>query len=757
MAEKQKPPVRRRRPAKGPARKASAASTPSGRVSAPKASGSGSGGGNRRGSGRRPPRRPARERHIARIIKSLLLLGVVAALFLGFFALSLPSLDKLDTFEKSPGIRVYDHKGKLVATYGQVVGEYVPFAKIPRPVIAAALATEDRRFFHHFGIDPIGLLRAMAINIWHGDIVQGGSTITQQVAKNVFLTPEKTLKRKIQEMLLAFWLEAHFSKEKIMELYLNRVYLGGGNYGIDAAAHHYFDKPASKMNLQESAMLVGLLKAPSRYAPTRDPKLTLKRTRQVLLNMQDAGLLDKTDTQLAIKDFGVNLKLTENEVGSLRYYTDWIVDQIPQYVGRVDSDLEVTTTLDAELQEAGQKAISSVMDEATKRKATQAAMVAMENDGAIRVLIGGSDYAKTQYNRATQARRQPGSSFKLFVYLAALEAGYRPDSVVVDRPVTYGNWTPSNYTNEYRGEMPLRQALALSINTVAAQLIHYTGPKAVVNMARRLGISTPLKPDLSLALGTNEVTLLQLVGAFAHMPNEGREVKPYAVLKIVDDTHKVLYQREAAQDIGQAISVNTAHMMTAMLTGVLQYGTGKAADFGRPAGGKTGTTNDYRDAWFMGFTGQMTAGVWFGNDNNTPMSKVTGGGYPARVWKQFMQAAHQGLPVKDLPTGYDYYDSSASNPDEGWGGWIDRLTTGENGNSTTIPQNRNGSNRSDRLLQQPQPAQQPQRGVFDWFDNRSGSDRRPVNSPNSRYQDNGSVPSQRQPQGDVIYEYPSRR
>lgn len=648
-------------------------------------------------------------RNWSRLLSLFLTLFIIGMLVLAWFAHDLPDVSKLQTFEKSPGIRVYARDDSFLASYGDVVGEYIQFRDIPKNLVAAVLATEDRRFFKHSGIDFWGLARAMYANIRAGGVVQGGSTVTQQVAKNVFLSPERTLKRKFQELLLSFWLENHFTKQEIFEIYLNRVYLGAGNYGIDAAAHHYFDKSAKELNLQECALLAGLLKAPSRYAPTRDSSTSQARTKQVILNMQDAGILSEEEAATAISELPKTLKARSEKSISARYFTDWIVDEIPRTIGRVQDDLEVFTTLDPKLQKSAQETLATIIEKTgVEKDASQAALVSMETTGAVRALVGGVDYGKSQYNRATQAMRQPGSSFKLFVYLAAIEAGRTPDSWVTDQPVSYGRWHPKNYDGKYLGDIPMREAFYRSLNTVAAQLAHEVGPDKIVDMARRLGITSELKPDLSISLGTNEATLMEMTGAYAHLARLGQTVIPYGILEIRDQKNEVLYKRHGDATTGYAIRSNVARMMNDLLTDTVERGTGRRANFGRPAAGKTGTSQDFRDAWFIGFTPQYVTGVWVGNDNNSSMKKVTGGSLPAEIWRDYMKVAHVGMPVKAIPQQFEYEESGESSTKNLLPWQVESGPAGDPSSRKSRPPRGNVS-------------------VFDWFDEKTN--RRPKPAP----------------------------
>jgi penicillin-binding protein 1A len=650
---------------------------------------------------------------IGSITLSLMILGLGVLLWL---ASELPDLEQLESYEKPPGIRVYDGKQELIGSYGHVVGKYTAYDEIPKHMIDALLATEDRRFFEHSGIDPMGIMRAMVKNMLAGGVVQGGSTLTQQLAKNAFLSPERTLKRKLQEVMLSLWIESHFSKEKIIEIYLNRVYLGAGNYGIDAASFHYFDKQATELSLQEAAMLVGLLKAPSRYAPTRDKELALKRTQQVILNMQNAGMLDEEMASQLIGSFETAIQLKQDKGDGSKYFADWVVDIIPQVIGKVDGDLQVYTTLDPKLQEKAETLLAKKMEgEGAKKKATQAALLTMTPDGAVKAMVGGVNYNESQYNRVTQAKRQPGSAFKLFVYLAALEWGMTPNSWVEDRPVRFGSWSPKNYNGRYDGEMKLREAFFRSVNTVAVQLASQVGIDKVIEMAQRLGVKEPLQPNLAISLGASEITMLELVGAFAHLANNGKRLQPYGIRKIVSQkTSEVLYERTGKEIEGYALRSNVVRMMNDLLTDTVSYGTGRGANFGRPAAGKTGTSQDSRDAWFVGFTPQYVTGVWVGNDNNSPTDKITGGGLPARIWRDAMQIAHGGRPIMSIPNHYKY-DGSAMEGDVFGNGEVNLpwRPAGERGVSTDSPTKAGNAlpwlnRRSKRAEPQPQvPWQNP--------------------------------------------------
>jgi penicillin-binding protein 1A len=575
--------------------------------------------------------------------------GVLLAGILGYFALTLPDTSDLKSAERRPSITLLTNDGGLLATFGDLFGEPLTLPEMPKYLSEAVIATEDRRFYSHFGIDPIGLARAAFVNLRAGHVVQGGSTITQQLAKNIFLTPERTTARKIQEAMLALWLERKFTKDQLLEIYLNRVYLGAGAYGVDAAAHRYFGKSARQLTLYESAIIGGLLKAPSKFSPARDRQVAAARAGQVLANMVDAGFITADQSAAAARE-SVQLGQVASLHSSNRYFADWLVEQIPDFGNIGNQDLTIVTTLDTRMQAAAEAAVAETLArDGPKAAASQAALIAMTPDGAVRALVGGRDYGVSQFNRATQALRQPGSAFKVFVYLAGLEAGLRPSDRMVDGPITIGAWQPRNYGSRYVGSVSLADAFAESINTVAVQVEMRAGIPRVVAAAHRLGITAALGNDASLALGTSEVTLLELTGAYATFANGGTSVWPYGIAEIRDRKNKVLFQRSGS-GLGRIITPQIAADMTALMSGVIARGTGKGAAIGRPAAGKTGTTQDSRDALFVGFTADLVAGVWLGNDDNSPMNRVTGGTLPAQTWKSFMLAATKDMPVRPLPS-----------------------------------------------------------------------------------------------------------
>jgi penicillin-binding protein 1A len=629
--------------------------------SAPRKSGGGNGGG--RGRFMRLliwlKNRMTRGHWFMRLASFGITVGIIGLVLLTPFFLSLPDISKLAVAEKKPSIIVVSEDDEPIGQFGDVMGDTVPYDKLPKPLVQALLATEDRRFFDHWGVDPIGIIRAVVVNARAGYVVQGGSTITQQLAKNVFLTPERTLKRKLQEALLALKLEANFSKKEILSIYFSRVYLGGGNFGVDAAAKRYFGKPATAMNVEESAVVVGLLKAPSRYSPLNNPELAQKRGEQVLVNMKEADMLD--EAQLAAARKRMKNVFVENQNRWVRapYFADWIADELTDYIGGLQQDVVVTTTLDTRMQKMADEALSKVMSEhGAEMKATQAALVAMTPQGAVRAMVGGVDYNKSQFNRVTQALRQPGSAFKLFVYLAGMEAGYMPDSVMDDAPVTIQvsrkrSWSPGNYDGKFRGPVTLREAYADSLNTVAVRLSEAVGSQRVASTAKRLGIKLAGPVTPSIALGVTESTLFDMTAAYAHLASSGRTVVPYGIVRIELERpqagqDKLLYIREGS-GFGQTLSVSTVAKMNTLMRAVVTSGTGTRANIGRPVAGKTGTSQDFRDAWFIGYVPQLVTGVWVGNDNNTAMKKSTGGNLPARIFAEFMKPATEKLPALDIP------------------------------------------------------------------------------------------------------------
>jgi penicillin-binding protein 1A len=560
----------------------------------------------------------------------------------------LPPIQSLEIPKRPPQIQMVDLYGKALASRGENYGAPVTLKTIPRYVPQAFIAIEDRRFHSHFGIDPIGIARAAVANVMRRGVAQGGSTLTQQLAKNLFLTQERTLKRKVQEAGLALWLEHKFTKTEILELYLNRVYFGAGAYGIEAASLRYFNKPARRLTLAESAVLAGLVRSPSRLAPNKNPNAAEKRAQLVLAAMVDMNFVTDEMAKIALMEPAQPVKAAG--AGSVNYVADWIMDVLDDLIGRVEQDIVVETSIDPALQLAAEQ---SLIDELARGGAKsgvgQGAVVSMTPEGAVRAMVGGRNYAESQFNRAVAAKRQPGSAFKPFVYLTAVERGLTPDSVREDKAIAIKGWRPENYSREYYGPVTLQQALAYSLNTVSVRLTMEFGPPAVVRTAHRLGIASKLEPNASLALGTSEVSVIELTSAFATFANGGSAVAPHVVERVRTAAGKVLYTRKP-ENLGRIVEPRFTAMMNRMMQETLLTGTARKASLGAwPAAGKTGTSQEFRDAWFVGYTSHLVTAVWLGNDDSTPTKKVTGGGMPVDIWARFMKQAHQGVAPAPLP------------------------------------------------------------------------------------------------------------
>ena len=560
----------------------------------------------------------------------------------------LPPIQSLEIPKRPPSIQIVDVQGRALARRGDLAGAPMPLKEMPNYVPKAFIAIEDRRFYEHYGVDPFGIGRAFVANVMHRSVAQGGSTITQQLAKNLFLTQERTITRKLQEVLLSLWLERKFSKTQILEMYLNRIYFGSGAYGIEQASQHYFGKSARHITIAEAALLAGLVKSPSRLAPTRNFDGAKQRARVVLSAMADLRFISVSSERAALSH--PPRIVAQANTGSVNYVADWVMDALNDTLGHVDEDIVVQTTIDASLQASAEKSLGDELaQKGDKNGVAQGAVVAMAPDGAVRALVGGRNYADSQFNRAVAAKRQPGSAFKPFVYLTALEHGLTPDTVREDKPINVKDWQPENYGHEYFGPVTLTKALALSLNTVSVRLTLEVTPMAVIRTAYRLGIASKLEPNASIALGTSEVSMLELIGAYAPFANGGYAIMPHVIEKITATNGKLLYARKA-QQLGRIVEARYVSMMNGMMAETLTIGTAhKAALPGWPAAGKTGTSQDFRDAWFIGYTAHLITGVWLGNDDGTPTKHVTGGSLPVEIWSRFMRSAHQGVPVASLP------------------------------------------------------------------------------------------------------------
>jgi penicillin-binding protein 1A len=606
-----------------------------------------------------PPRQPRKKKHAGKQrsgFGKLIYWGAVLALWAVIAAIGLlvwigahlPPIQSLEIPKRPPSVLILGLNGATLATRGDMGGAEVPLRELPDYAPKAFVAIEDRRFYSHHGIDPWGILRAGVRDVLHRGATQGGSTLTQQLAKNLFLTQERTVTRKLQEAVLALWLEHKFSKAQILELYLNRVYFGSGAYGIEAAAQRYFGKSARKLTLPEAAMLAGLVQAPSRLAPSRNPDGAERRAGMVIAAMADLKMIGDEAAKRALITPARAIKPSGG--GSVNYVADWVMDAVDDLIGHVDQDIVVETSIDPALQTAAEQSLDDVLAlKGDKLDVREGALVAMTPDGVVRALVGGRNYAESQFNRAIAARRQPGSAFKPFVYLTALEHGLTPDTVREDKPISVQGWRPENFEHEYLGPVTLTQALANSLNTVSVRLTMEVGPAAVVRTAYRLGIESKLEPNASIALGTSEVSVIELVSAYATFANGGLAVAPHVVERIRSNDGKTLYTR-ATQALGRIVDPRTIGMMNTMMRETLVSGTARRADLpGWLAAGKTGTSQDFRDAWFIGYTSRLVTGVWLGNDDNSPTKKAVGGGLPVEIWSRFMRTAHQGLAPSAIP------------------------------------------------------------------------------------------------------------
>eukprot|EP01037_Dinobryon_pediforme_P001540 gene1540-1563_t len=594
--------------------------------------------------------RPRGGGFVIRLFKGLLIwtfavlllagLGLTAAVLVT--ARSLPSYERLKSSQAGQMIVVRAADGSEIVTLGPSYGRWIPISRMPRVMQDAMTSVEDRRFRDHWGVDPVGIARSVMVRVEKGHWKQGGSTITQQLARNTFLNSSRTFDRKIREIVLALALETKFSKDQILELYLNKVYFGGGAYGVDSAARKFFGHTGEQLSLAEASIIAGLVKAPSHYSPTADAKAAVDRAQIVIRTMQEAGTI--TPAQAEAVDLK-NVKLAE-EAGqnSARYFTDWVLPQLDQILPDNDQPIEVWTTLDPAAQRAATEAIV-----ANAPKDAQGALFSVDRDGAVLAMVGGTDYVTSNYNRATNAVRQPGSAWKLFVYLTALEAGYKPDDKVVDEPVTIEGWSPRNSGGKYAGQIDVRTAFAYSKNTVAAQLGNEIGFGAVANMARRMGISTPVATNPSMVLGTSDVRMVDMVRAFAEVSAKGASVTPYGIRKVTTTEGEVLYSHRPDPP-QQLVPDYVAAGITDLLQTAVAIGTGRAAQIGRPVAGKTGTTTSNKDGWFLGFSSGITTGVWMGRDDAKPVPGLQGGTAPARAFAAYMRIATAKRPPEKFET-----------------------------------------------------------------------------------------------------------
>lgn len=559
---------------------------------------------------------------------SVLLLG---AAYIGYCWATLPDLNEAIEKTRQPAVTITAENGNEIHTFGNVYSEVVKIKDLPQYVPDAILSIEDRRFYHHFGFDPIAFSRAVAYNLLQKKYAQGASTITQQVAKNLFLTPQKNIKRKVQELLLAFWLEKNFSKDQILALYINRVYFGGGVYGIEAASNKYFQKTSADLNLREAAMLAGMLKAPSRYSPENHRQRAIERSKIVLNAMINNGKITREQMYAAL-----NMPIGDEEYEKVkggRYFADFVLESVKNYIPNAGNDMYVYTTLDQQIQETAERVLKNEISAHKADNVSQGAVVVLDYNGAILAMVGGIDYNASQFNRAVQALRQSGSTFKPFVYLTALQNGYTPESKILDLPMDINGWKPQNYDKKYYGSVSLKQALANSLNLAAVSLSQNLPHDEIIRNAKRMGISSKIEDTPSIALGTSLVKVLDMATAYASFANGGYAVWPYAIKEIYTRDGYQLYMR-ISDEPNRIFSEQNAKDMQNMLEAVITSGTGKKAKLPIFAAGKTGTTQDYKDAWFVGFTDKYVIAVWVGNDDASPMKKITGGGLPAEIWRK---------------------------------------------------------------------------------------------------------------------------
>lgn len=572
---------------------------------------------------------------VKRLIKfffaSLVLAATLLLLVTIFYAVTLPDVNNFFEIKKNRHITLIDESGDIVAGQGDIRSNYIAYEDLPPHLIDALIATEDRRFFDHWGVDVFGLARAFYKNTLAGGKVQGGSTITQQLAKIAFLGPQKTIKRKLQEFLLALYLEHRFDKKQIITAYLNRVYLGSGVFGIDAAAKFYFDKEPKNLNLLESAILVGMLKAPSKYSPIFNNNLSGKRAYQILLNMEDAGYISKSQMNAALSE-RVVLK-TNKALFKTSYFAGYIFDQVNSLFPDTGIDLIVKVAVNQHLQDFTQNLIKKYVDKYGKaNNFSQGAALVIDSNGKIITMVGGTDYTKSPFNRAYQSKRLAGSAFKPIVYIDALIQGYTPDSKMSDKPIKYGNWQPKNNSKKFYGQVTLREAFARSLNTIPIQLVEKLGVQSVISVAEEMGITSPQPENLTIALGTGEVSMLELATAYFVITNNGYLIEPYGIIEVKDKEHNLLYSKNI--DSYKILNKEVSSEIKSLMISAVTDGSGKNAFIPNAMiGGKTGTSQDFRDAWFIGFMGGYTIAIWLGNDDNSPMKNVGGSSFPALIFK----------------------------------------------------------------------------------------------------------------------------
>lgn len=561
-----------------------------------------------------------------------LIVSIICGGYIFYCWITLPDISKAIERTRLPATTILTESGQEIESYGGVYSEIVYAEDLPSYVRDAVISTEDRRFYSHFGFDFVSFGRAMVVNLIHRRYVQGGSTITQQVSKNLFLTPEKNIKRKVQELLMAFWLEKKFTKNQILTLYLNRVYMGAGTYGIEAASQKFFHKSSHDINMMEASILAGLLKAPARYNPISSKKRAVERATVVLQNMVDNRKITEKQKILALK---MPIGNNKYNFDGGKYFADWVYNEVNAYIGERDIDINVYTTLDGKLQKAAETILQQAVAANHKNNVTNGAIVVIDNSGAVKAMVGGISYRNSQFNRAVQALRQPGSSFKTFVYLAALEDGFEPDDTIEDKPIAIGKWKPENYDKRYYGKVSVKDAFRRSLNLATIDLSNRISKQKIIELAHKMGISTPINNAPSMPLGSFEVKIIDMAVAYSTIANGGFANWPYSINEIYSKDGYKIYER-TSDEKNKIISDEAIENITSMLQSVIENGTGKKARLPFFAAGKTGTSQDYRDAWFAGFSRGYTAVVWVGNDNNSPMKNISGGTLPAEIWKKLM-------------------------------------------------------------------------------------------------------------------------
>ncbi|MDH5556256.1 MAG: PBP1A family penicillin-binding protein [Alphaproteobacteria bacterium] len=586
--------------------------------------------------------RSGRRRRIGWRDAVILILSGILALSgtLGYFAYTLPLPDGFSAEVDRPSMLIKSEDGEVFASRGVYRGDRLKVDELPPHLLQAVVAIEDKRFYEHSGVDPRGIFRAVVANFEAGAVRQGGSTITQQLAKTYFLEQDRTIKRKIQDMMLALWLENRLSKDEILARYLNHIYFGAGAYGVDAASWRYFRKSARSLTLPESAMLAGLIQAPSWYSPVRDLDAAQAQARTVLTLMVEQGYIDEEQASAA-RDKPATLAVAPDIHPGWNYFADWVEEENRRLLGPMTADLQVKTTLVPEIQTLAENTVArwnGILGNG--EDSVQTALLAMTLDGGVVAMVGGKDYGESQFNRATMAQRQPGSAFKLFVYLAALDAGFTPDSLAMDEPIEIDGWRPRNHNGRFEGKVTLRTAFAQSINTVAVKLTEHVGRDKVIGVARLLGVKSDIRPTPSMPLGSFEMNLLEMTGAYAAIAADVKRVEPYAITEI-RGRGRTLYRYSLPSGANRGILPWKRDQMLDMLMATVKEGTGRAADIGRPVAGKTGTSEDNRDGWFIGFTGDLVVGVWVGRDDNLPVEGLNGGGLPARIWRDFMTEVYR--------------------------------------------------------------------------------------------------------------------